>query len=110
MRTPSQTTDWNSEFVLPLFSNYICLTIYSPASPDQMDWSVLFSGYVAEGQDEVDEETLLDRDGEEETGEKKVVRPKKLTKDVEVADIGCGFGGLLMALAPALPDTLCLGW
>ena len=32
-----------------------------------------------------------------------------LTKDVEIADIGCGFGGLLVALAPKLPDSLILG-
>lgn len=30
-------------------------------------------------------------------------------KRVEFADIGCGFGGLLMALAPMFPDTLMLG-
>jgi len=34
---------------------------------------------------------------------------KLLTKDVEIADIGCGFGGLLVALAPLMPDTLLLG-
>lgn len=34
---------------------------------------------------------------------------KKLVKDVDVADIGCGFGGLLVALAPILPDSLLLG-
>jgi len=28
---------------------------------------------------------------------------------VEVADIGCGFGGLLVSLAPKMPDTLMLG-
>lgn len=28
---------------------------------------------------------------------------------VTVADIGCGFGGLLIALSPALPDKLILG-
>jgi len=33
----------------------------------------------------------------------------RISKDVEVADIGCGFGGLLVALAPKLPDTLLLG-
>lgn len=33
----------------------------------------------------------------------------KLTKDVEVVDIGCGFGGLLIALAPLLPETLMVG-
>jgi tRNA (guanine-N7-)-methyltransferase len=34
---------------------------------------------------------------------------RQLTQDVEVADIGCGFGGLLVALAPKLPNTLLLG-
>lgn len=28
---------------------------------------------------------------------------------VEIADIGCGFGGLLVALAPKLPHALILG-
>lgn len=32
-----------------------------------------------------------------------------LTKQVTVADIGCGFGGLLVALSPLLPDELILG-
>ena len=35
-------------------------------------------------------------------------RPE-MTKEVEVADIGCGFGGLLFALAPKMPETLILG-
>ncbi|KAK8870019.1 tRNA (guanine-N(7)-)-methyltransferase [Kwoniella newhampshirensis] len=30
-------------------------------------------------------------------------------KQVEWADVGCGFGGLLMALAPMFPETLMLG-
>lgn len=30
-------------------------------------------------------------------------------KKVEFADIGCGFGGLLIALAPMFPETLILG-
>lgn len=34
---------------------------------------------------------------------------KKLKQDVEVADIGCGFGGLTVALAPKLPNSLILG-
>ena len=33
----------------------------------------------------------------------------KSDKRVEFADIGCGFGGLLMRLAPLYPDTLMLG-
>ena len=28
---------------------------------------------------------------------------------VEFADIGCGFGGLLVALAPMFPESLMLG-
>lgn len=34
---------------------------------------------------------------------------RKLRKDVEVVDIGCGFGGLLVGLAPLLPETLMVG-
>jgi tRNA (guanine-N7-)-methyltransferase len=30
-------------------------------------------------------------------------------KKVEIADIGCGFGGLLFALGPRFPETLILG-
>lgn len=41
--------------------------------------------------------------------EVEMVRPKKLRRQVEVADIGCGFGGLLFSLSPVLPDTLILG-
>jgi tRNA G46 methylase TrmB len=36
-------------------------------------------------------------------------KPKPLTQDIEVVDIGCGFGGLLVALAPLMPETLMLG-
>ena len=35
--------------------------------------------------------------------------PKQLTKQVTAADIGCGFGGLLVALSSVLPDELILG-
>ncbi|PWY97008.1 hypothetical protein BCV70DRAFT_222896 [Testicularia cyperi] len=31
------------------------------------------------------------------------------SKGVEFADVGCGFGGLLMQMAPLFPDTLMLG-
>lgn len=43
------------------------------------------------------------------TGSNKQTIINKLVKEVEVADIGCGFGGLLVALAPKLPDKLLLG-
>lgn len=32
-----------------------------------------------------------------------------MTRRVKFADIGCGFGGLLVALAPKFPETLILG-
>lgn len=30
-------------------------------------------------------------------------------KKITIADVGCGFGGLLFALSPLFPDTLILG-
>ncbi|KAI6129927.1 putative methyltransferase [Pisolithus croceorrhizus] len=50
-----------------------------PISPQAMDWSEHFPAFVDTG------------------------------KTPEFADIGCGFGGLLIALAPLFPDTLMLG-
>ncbi|QPC72386.1 hypothetical protein HYE68_003138 [Fusarium pseudograminearum] len=62
-----------------------------PKSPDHMDWSPYFPHYVQEGTSEDSS------------------KPPRLTKDVEIVDIGCGFGGLTVALAPKMPDTLTLG-
>jgi hypothetical protein len=66
----------------------------SPISPAHMDWTIYYPAYAA-------------AEPETSSGDKDEV--KSITKDVEVADIGCGFGGLLVALAPKLPDTLLLG-
>lgn len=61
-----------------------------------MDWSPYYPNFIASGQNksagELDEEAV-----------------KKATSNVEILDIGCGFGGLLMALSPLLPNTLMLG-
>ena len=77
-----------------------------------MDWSSLYPDYVAE--EDAQEaagppaEASPAADGQEtESAAQKQI--KRLTQDVEVADIGCGFGGLLIALAPAMPQTLILG-
>lgn len=71
-----------------------------------MDWSSLYPHYVVdEPQDQqtpAAPETPSDQD-------LAPLRPKRISKEVEVADIGCGFGGLLIALAPTMPDTLILG-
>lgn len=55
-----------------------------PASPDQMDWASHYPAYFPA------------KEGEAQ-------------KQVEWADVGCGFGGLIMALGPQFPDTLMLG-
>jgi tRNA (guanine-N7-)-methyltransferase len=65
-----------------------------------MDWSSYYPNYIAKESEE-------SADGKASSASLNVVQ--RLTKDVEVADIGCGFGGLLVALAPVMPDTLLLG-
>jgi tRNA (guanine-N7-)-methyltransferase len=64
----------------------------SPSSPADMDWASLYPAYSAA-----------------QPGHEEQSTSKALTKNVEIADIGCGFGGLLFALAPQFPDTLMLG-
>lgn len=68
-----------------------------------MDWSSLYPHYV------VDEPQEQEPIPEAASQDLVPVQPKRLTQNVEVADIGCGFGGLLVALAPTMPDTLILG-
>ncbi|GAA5931062.1 tRNA (guanine46-N7)-methyltransferase [Sporobolomyces koalae] len=62
-----------------------------PSSPATMDWSTHFPTFFqtppAEGQGSVN------------------LKGKK----VEFADVGCGFGGLSISLAPLFPETLMLG-
>lgn len=53
-----------------------------PQSPDLMDWTKMYPKYAENG---------------------------TTTKRVEIADIGCGYGGLLIKLAAEFPETLCLG-
>lgn len=55
-----------------------------PSCPDDMDWSKLYPMFKAEDSDE-------------------------MTKQVTIADIGCGFGGLMIDLSPAFPNDLILG-
>ena len=53
-----------------------------------MNWSLHYPAYLSQSQADMD---------------------APLNKVVTVADIGCGFGGLLVALAPKLSDDLLLG-
>jgi tRNA (guanine-N7-)-methyltransferase len=57
-----------------------------------MDWSVHYPAFVCPDQDSI-----------------AMAQPPRMTKQVEIADIGCGFGGLLIALSPLFPDTLMIG-
>ncbi|CAD6575405.1 MAG: tRNA (guanine-N(7)-)-methyltransferase (tRNA(m7G46)-methyltransferase) [Cyphobasidiales sp. Tagirdzhanova-0007] len=63
----------------------------SPSCPDEMDWSVHFPEHF---------------DPPANLGEGSI---SKKSKRVEWVDIGCGFGGLVCALAPLYPDILMLG-
>ncbi|KAH8666666.1 guanine-N(7)--methyltransferase [Xylariales sp. PMI_506] len=70
-----------------------------PATPDDMDWSPHFPAFVASLED------LPDADSAQQAH----TTPRKLRQEVEIIDIGCGFGGLLVAMAPAVPSSLMLG-
>ncbi|KAB7498387.1 tRNA (guanine-N(7)-)-methyltransferase [Armadillidium nasatum] len=59
-------------------------TFEYPVSPKDFDWSALYPKY------------FTNLEGKEK-------------KKVEFADIGCGYGGLLVALSSLFPDTLMLG-
>jgi len=72
-----------------------------PISPAHMDWSSYYPAFVTTA---AEEQTGFQTEIDTEEG-----HVGRMKKDVEVADIGCGFGGLLVALAPVLPDTLLLG-
>lgn len=63
----------------------------SPNSPPAMDWSTHYPTFFEAPKEEG-----------EGSGEGK-------GKKVEFADVGCGFGGLLISLAPLFPETLMLG-
>jgi len=69
----------------------------SPERPEAMNWSVHYPALIF-GKPKTEDE-----DGEKQS------QDTNGSKRVEVADIGCGFGGLLFALAPKMPDTLILG-
>lgn len=74
-----------------------------PKSPADMDWATYYPAYA------VSPESAKDESGASATQDEGAAASKAITRPVEIADIGCGFGGLLFALAPRFPDTLLLG-
>lgn len=55
-----------------------------------MDWSTLYPAHV-------------------KPGELTAAGIPQMSREVTIADIGCGFGGLLVSLGPKMPDDLLLG-
>ncbi|GAB7366052.1 hypothetical protein MBLNU230_g7621t1 [Neophaeotheca triangularis] len=95
-----------------------------PVSPESMDWSQHYPNFVVEDVASATKEfSPIDRkvsngvNDANDTQDANVSNdpavstapPQRLSKQVEIADIGCGFGGLLFALAPRMPETLLLG-
>ncbi|KAF8468847.1 putative methyltransferase-domain-containing protein [Kalaharituber pfeilii] len=72
-----------------------------PVAPNQMDWSTYYPAFFAPLSEPMEDVSTADRESES-------TQPIKKPK-VDVADIGCGFGGLLVSLGPKLPGSLVLG-
>ncbi|XP_058028836.1 tRNA (guanine-N(7)-)-methyltransferase isoform X2 [Ahaetulla prasina] len=73
-------------------------TLFYPARPEEMDWSALYPEFFPPLTNDKWHDDP--KDMEERT---------KPRYQVEFADIGCGYGGLLVALSPLFPNTLMLG-
>ncbi|KAM4700615.1 tRNA (guanine-N(7)-)-methyltransferase [Discoglossus pictus] len=69
-----------------------------PLKPELMDWSEYYPEFF---------KPLTNDDRHDDV--KDVEEDKKHMHQVEFADIGCGYGGLLVALSPMFPNTLMLG-
>ncbi|XP_031572366.1 tRNA (guanine-N(7)-)-methyltransferase-like [Actinia tenebrosa] len=67
-----------------------------PVCPDDMDWT---SHYPA----------FYDKSSTEAENGQKLITNNNDKPRVEFADIGCGYGGLLVQLSPLFPKTLMLG-
>ena len=63
-----------------------------------MDWSQYYPKFIAE------QDSTAGGPSDNDSA-----RPTRLSKEVTIADIGCGFGGLSFALSPKFPDQLILG-
>jgi len=73
-----------------------------------MDWSKYYPAYSIKTTEELETRKEAENESHDQdpTSSPSI---KAITQPVEIADIGCGFGGLLFALAPKFPDTLLLG-
>ncbi|POS87891.1 hypothetical protein EPUL_000407 [Erysiphe pulchra] len=85
------------------------ILISSPLSPKTMDWSSYYPAFVSNFDTARDLATIQPEENSSNLDILVQDGPRTLSKNIEVADIGCGFGGLLVALAPLMPNTLLLG-
>ncbi|KAJ2789975.1 tRNA (guanine-N(7)-)-methyltransferase (tRNA(m7G46)-methyltransferase) [Coemansia helicoidea] len=88
-----------------------------PERPSAQDWSTHYPAYFRplSGPDDEAKRAASEEDGDPAAAEAKR-GPGAAGHDgsegaakVEFADIGCGYGGLLVALAPLYPNTLMVG-
>lgn len=77
-----------------------------PVSPDQMDWSPYYPAYFARTRG-LPEPIDITTDPNEDMGAEAVALKK--TGIVDIVDIGCGFGGLLVELGPKFSNSVILG-
>ncbi|RUS23119.1 hypothetical protein BC937DRAFT_92209 [Endogone sp. FLAS-F59071] len=78
--------------------------LHHPAHPSLYDWSRHYPDFFPSRQGDADGNK--ETSGSADVAMSDTARP---SKKVEFADIGCGYGGLLIALAPLFPQTLMLG-
>ncbi|XP_070478013.1 tRNA (guanine-N(7)-)-methyltransferase isoform X2 [Equus przewalskii] len=72
-------------------------TLRYPVKPEEMDWSELYPEFFTPPTQNQSHDDPKDEN------------EKRVQAQVEFADIGCGYGGLLVELSPLFPDTLILG-
>lgn len=73
-------------------------TFQYPVRPEEMEWAEYYPEYFEPLPLESSHDDIKD-----------LTEVKKQEHQVEFADIGCGYGGLLVALSPLFPNTLMLG-
>lgn len=74
-----------------------------------MDWSQHYPAYVATPPQPQPQPATQDHEPSKALTTTTPNQPPTMTALPTVADIGCGFGGLLFALSPLLPSSLILG-
>lgn len=74
-----------------------------------MDWNQYYPAYATSTKESTATTTTTTISYGKDDKDNTIITTSTISKPVTVADIGCGFGGLLFALAPKLPDSLLLG-